>query len=448
MILLIIYLGSIMLAGAGLSKLLCLHSSNDSPAFKAASSFALGCGIVPLILFYLNLIHVPVTLPTVAILCAVLSSPAIVGYLKRMKKPAEPDSAQQKLTRQQIALAALTALLLGMALLKAPSSPMRYFDERAKWSFKAKIIYHEGSPMGESFTDNRRINIDRRYPLGVPYLMAGGHMWMGGFDESAVKLIFPVIFALIVIGVISKVKGRAGFMAGAYIAAMPFFHYSHILEGGSSDTAYADVPFACYYLFSALYLLRWFKKKQPSDLRGYALFMAAILFTKQEGLILYASATFVSIFHIMRSKDIKFSPIFAYFLLPVVLIAPFYIWAFSLPKGGIDYMGSLSFDVLIQNLERIPDILYWFLLSASSSRWIFLLPMVILAAVLLKPEGKPENGFLPLLFLLILLPMFGYVFLVTITPSDYLWQLEVATNRLIMHVAPLAVLFIGMRMKS
>ena len=151
---------------------------------------------------------------------------------------------------------AVIVIVVLLTAIKALVLPMRCFDDRAKWSHKAKIIYSEGRVRTDNFTDAARLHIDRRYPLSLPFLEATIHLAMGQFDDKRVKIIFPIFMAAILLLLFSSGRlfsSRSGALLFtlAY-AAIPFLSISPIEEGGSADTGYADLPLSFFYAVSVL----------------------------------------------------------------------------------------------------------------------------------------------------------------------------------------------------
>jgi|GEM_PF-3176588 len=489
---LVIVIPLIILSGAGI--LWIIRPPRAGATWKAslvetaALSFGVGAGSIPLILFYLNLLGLTIDLKLLLGILIPLSFIGMLSFLltpdkgfkplvrmKSVLKASYPPETQGALTtpvgrtgysRGDLIMIILLFVIVILTSIKALSTPMHYFDDRATWSYKAKVIFNEGSVKGESFFDPTRLNIARKYPLALPILEACVHLAMGRFDDRLVKIIFPIFLcATILILFQSQLsfsqRSHALFFTLLY-AALPFLSLSMIEEGGSADTGYADIPLSFFYAVSVFYLYHWMKKGE--GLLISSLFMAFALFEKQEGIILFAgwAAALIAILFIASDKGFKppvymrkergtracpardaprWRAVLPLLLPPVILNIPFLIYAWNIPTVAVDYPGNLTLKVMLENIGRLPPILLNIAGAFFSFRWGFL-GAPFLAAILMYPKKVLSVEYLFLLWM-IFFPLFCYIILLVVTPADASWQLRVALDRLLTHFAPIIIFFIS-----
>ena len=127
--------------------------------------------------------------------------------------------------------------------------------------------------------------------------------------------------------------------------------------------------------------------------------------------------------------------------IPLALNIPFLLYAWNIPAMAVDYTGSMTLKVFLGNLGRLPLIIAYIAGALFSFNWGFLgAPFVAAGLLYVRNSMKLENLFL---LWMIFFPLSGYVILLTITPADTFWQLSVAADRLLLHVAPLIIFFIS-----
>lgn len=417
---------------------------------RLSLSYGIGVGIFTLFLFYYNLAGFPLSrLFIISVIAFVLVLSVILVIYRKRK--VQFSLSHKKIFSPYLLIGAILFVLL---VVKSLVIPLHCFDDRAKWAMKAKIIYHEKTVITSEFSDIHRLHIDRNYPLLLPYLEASAFFMMGKSDDRKIKIFFPFFLLMTVILLLSFLRENSFFSHSAlfsvYLLALPYVHYSPLAEGGSADTGYADLPLALFYFAGVATLLNFGK-----TIRGLllsSLFIAFAMFTKLEGIIMYVAWLCYLLFSIMRgaisakadknnSDKYNFLKTLIVLLLPFSLMAPFFIFASTLPQDGIDYAGNFTLERIVANAHRFFVIIVYFVSALFSLRWAFLgLVSAISFAIFFSKVKQFENA---VLLWFIIFPLACYSVLLEITPADVYWQLEVAVDRLILHVAPILIYFIG-----
>lgn len=416
---------------------------------RIALSYGLGIGVFTLALFYLNMVNIKISRTLIVSLVVLILATSVIFVIYRIPTISF-SSFSYRIFSPYILIAAFLFILL---VIKSLAIPMRCFDERAKWAMKAKIIHHEGTVKTSDFSDQHRLHIDRNYPLLLSYLETSAFFMMGKSDDQKIKILFPVFLIFTVLLLFTALRENSSHFYSSifalYLSALPYIHHSSLIEGGSADTGYADMPLAFFYFASVENLLQW--KKTGRGLLLSSLFISFAMFTKLEGLVMYAGWSFLGLFWLIknaiytRSKKnenkYEFFITLIFLLLPALLMTPFFILTSSFPKDGIDYLGNFTFERIFANADRFYVIFAYFLSVLFSWRWSFLGLLSALAVIIFSYNVRRFENLAILWF--VFFPLSCYFLMLEITPADVYWQLEVAMNRLILHVAPTLIYFVG-----
>lgn len=286
-------------------------------AYQWSLCFLLGLAGSTLLAFWLNVAGAPLDpwLP------AALGLP-FLALAVRARRPALPRTA----------LPATVVLLLLAAFVALPTAkslwePMRGWDARTVYGTYTSILVHERSVRAEGFTEPSRALELRNYPLLVPlaeWQLAG---WMGGMEEQAVMVLFPLCELALLGCVWGALAGRAQApwpgLATACAAGLPFLY---AVPDGSVWSGYADVPVAA--LAAGFCALAWDLLDGEAAPGPLALLAAGMAFTKRGGLLVAGLGLALLLLGASRRK-----PVMAAALAAAVLLVPWWMHQRALTLG-------------------------------------------------------------------------------------------------------------------
>lgn len=181
------------------------------------------------------------------------------------------------------------ALLLVGTCVLALMTTQRFWDERAIFGIKAKVLATDGSVLSPHLRDPDFVQGHPRYPLLIPLAETHVYMLLGRIEDRWPKGLFPLLFAGLTwtyAGVLSRRLGAGpGWLFALLLAVQPVlapFELGFI-------TAQGDAPVACYHGLTALYAWDWLRQRGGGIRPGrrgvlIGVLAAAAAFTKDEGL--------------------------------------------------------------------------------------------------------------------------------------------------------------------
>ncbi len=401
-------------------------------------------------------------------LAGLAALPAAMAWVRQGAAPGKPAGGAPPVHRGRRAagalLAVLALLLVAAPLARAVGEPMLHWDERFQWAYKGKILLHEGGIDGPSFQDPRRPHLHRRYPLLVPGLEAHLAALAGGFDERAVKGLFPLFFAGLLLAAHGAFRHRLAplpaLLFTSLMAALPPLHHATRIQGGPAHTGFADLPLAAFLAGATLLLLPLLDRRvtdgAPSSgaswrpLTAVALFAGLALATKPEGIAAAAAIVATAALACWRRRALppRRHLLTAAALLLALALPRFWLGASVPTEGTVGYSGDEAYlerltpshlaAGVVQNLGPAAAAM-----AAAPFAWRWagfgLLPAVGLAACLLT-RRRGGHG----LILLVALPLAADLLAFVVTGSTIRWHLAVALDRLWMQVAfPLLLMAAG-----
>ncbi|MDA0832453.1 MAG: hypothetical protein O2955_01355 [Planctomycetota bacterium] len=267
----------------------------------------------------------------------------------------------------------LIGVLIVAAVVQAWLTPQRFWDERAIYAIKAKVLWHEKSVNAPILHDPDFVQYHPKYPLMLP--LAEQHFFglLDGVYDRWPKVLFPLMYAGMVLtfaGVTSRrLSPQSGWFCGFMLATTPVlmpYEYGFLC-------AQADAPVACFHGLAVLFL--W-DAHQETD-RGFrrrlivisATAAATAAFIKDEGLaflLIDIIACGLALIFGRRLNSATESNVARHRFgavdwgllvgIAVVLLVPWFIHRRGLPSTTeMNYFGRISFSLLI---DRLPTLLW------------------------------------------------------------------------------------------
>jgi hypothetical protein len=412
-------------------------------------SLASGYGLLGIVLFDCSVVGLR---PSRGILVciAILTLVAMVlmrGKLLRSSWPRRinPRSPAKVL----LGAAAVVLLIAGVAnaAAKALTPGLQDIDAFAIWMFKAKIVAAEPlRPIPRSFLDDALSYSHEDYPLGMPLVVAGMYASIGRVDELFGKAPLMLVYVSLIgvsYGALRRYLNRptAAAVAGIFVG-IPVL-VQHIGMG------VAEVPLVLMHTCCLVLLLQWMQTGGRRILVASAAFAAFAAFTKNEGLALLpiVAAAALSFVIIRRRRDLLLDWLVAVGT-ALVLIGPWLVYREYLPRNHENYGSKLvSLSTLIQDLPRLRQLapMYfgqlWELKSAGGI-WL-----VLPIAAIIGWRGF-RNAAVLLLWGILLAHLMLYLATFEVTPWDLNVLLAMVGPKLLMHIAPAAMLLIALHLSA
>jgi len=344
------------------------------------------------------------------------------------------------------ALASLAFLVLQSIYLAISSlSYTRGWDGAIIWDMKAKAIYFDSGrrpgALMAYLNSPTYIYPHLDYPLLLPSSDAWVYFWTGTANEQALKLIGPAfmisLLALLATHLRRILPTAYALLFACLLTTAPFLC-------NLSKTGYADIPLAAMAGAAAAYGADYLRRQTSSSALLMSLFTGFAILTKKEGaliaVVMLIAMTLALLFSRKLSDVLKFVLKAACFV--SVIAGPWFLFLMIHKIQGVDFAPT-TFAVLTANWKRFVEVIA-FIPKIMSEKEVFgRFWLVVTVAVL---TGAPRWNRPNVIFLGLI--CFGYLAAISSTFIFSSWNpywahVESSLPRLVMHIAPIAVLFAG-----
>lgn len=258
----------------------------------------------------------------------------------------------------------IIALLIGLAFVQTALTPQRFWDERAIFAIKAKVIFEEGTINNSTLDDADFVQYHPKYPLMLPLLEQHIYALLGDEQDRWSKLWFPFLYAGLVLtftGVCTRHFGSAwAWTCGLLLATAPVLmpdEYGFL-------SAQADAPVACFHGITVLYLWDALSgstsatKFLKAAMAGFIASCAA--FTKDEGIaflmidVLSCGIAMTIPIVFRRRSPISLMLLIVFALTASLMLTPWFLHRHRLPDTTeMHYAGRLSTAMLYERLDTL-----------------------------------------------------------------------------------------------
>lgn len=408
--------------------------------------FAYGLGLVWIstMMGVAGLAGLPLT-PAAGI--AVIVGPAAGWWLARAWRGRLPGAPRTGLGRMVVVrdplwwggatvLALLWLIVTGRAVLK----PIQFWDAWATYAFKAKVIFWGAAiPSPALFGWGGSPNYPD-YPLGISLQEVWVSWFVGSWDDVAVKLLFPgYLLSLLYLAYGSlreQWEARPAMLGTLFVAGLPL-----VLQHGHDG--YTNLPLAYFVFGGAIALTRYVRSSDRRDLVLAAMFGAGLVWTRVDGVVFMACNALLLL--VLAARRLPFLITKGWVDVSIYLAPPLLVWgAWSLVKLHFGISSTFQPDgssvvPLFDRWSRIAAVFFRsFFLDGN---WLILWALFALAVIHRWREVvSPQSLFLfwPVIFYL-----GGIAFLFATTDLFRFLEDGTVVHRLILHVAPLAALWVA-----
>lgn len=216
--------------------------------------------------------------------------------LTRWRRQRADDSRARSSMATRCLQVGVTGLLI-LAAVQTLLTPQRFWDERAIFAIKARVLFLDRSIHSPTLAHPDFVQGHPRYPLLIP--LAEQHLYalLGRDDDRWSKALFPALFAALVLsfaGVLQRhTTPERAWLCALLLASTPvLFPYELGFQ-----SAQADAPMACFHGLALLYAWHGLRRHgegraaERGDWMLAGLFAAAAAFTKDEGIAYLGTTT-------------------------------------------------------------------------------------------------------------------------------------------------------------
>ncbi len=410
-----------------------------------AVSFALGVGVVSLQLLLYALAGLPLWVAGLAIPWIALLLVVATWSLRRSGALGRQESQPQGAPTSRWLFAAcgsIVAFQVAYCVVQAISRPIAGWDVWAIWFLKAKAFFVSGGLPSTHFFSTAYLHPD--YPLLTPLAVTWHYLCLGRVDDQIAKILFPLSFLALVVMFGYTLTKEIGRDYGAAFTALLSLTPFAIMHAGGIDVAkgwgdyvgYADLTLAMYFWGGAAYLYFYEKTREPMWFFLSALFMGMGAWTKNEGLT-YAAIGSVLLITSARNWRYAITGIG----LVSIFVLPWMVFKTSLPLGN-DVVGQARWLGLANHIDRVPTIAAWAWRSMTGGGFGLLWLAFAVSSALnwRRMLDTPLRS----CTVLVGVQLSVYVGVYLITPRDLEWHLGTSIDRVLLHVAPLALWVTGL----
>ncbi len=439
----------VLAIGILLVRLLLGRISRDSWAEVLGYSFGAGLGLVCLLSFCLAVWRIPLSKLNILLLeAALLLFLAAANWLFRppLRWPSINSRSAVRLNGFEWLCLGVAAYSTLLVLVDTFSQPLLAFDSRSIWGMKAKVFYSQGGLYGEDFFDPARLHAHQQYPLLVPLSESLLYHHLGRLDDRWGKAFFPCFFLamiLVIYGGLRRFFSRGYSLAGVVLfSGLPVFV---IFPHGSASSGYADFPLAYFITAFAMVLFGWVHSGKRADLSMASLFGAFALFTKNEGTALWVIvvACFALLLSFSTARPFhKMLDLALSCALSLLLLIPWFTLRPRLVLNDENYPAMFTPENISNGIGRLPYVIKGLfreiLLKPHLWNVVGWMVLAILTAMTMRSWRMRHSVFfiIPSLYSGLLVLMF------LVTP----WRVEdlipISLTRLLMHTAPLMLIWI------
>jgi hypothetical protein len=417
---------------------------------RLALAFALGVGVVSLLLFWGSLAapgHAGTWCVVVPVLGLMLWK---LGRRLRASGPRSADILRDPRTRLAAVSApnvwsVAVALLLGAETLRvlAVSVAIGFsWDAWFIWALKARVVFVDGGVPRAYLADLSRQWSHLDYPWLLPLAEAWMYFVAGEVRPALAKVLFPGFFGCLVLLFYCGMRRDHSrptslFFAGS-VGIVPHIHFW-------SPVGYADIVVGLYWLGSVLYLYHWLRAGAHRDLVAAAAFAALGAWTKNEGAVYWLlQLVAIALGSVLWGKPVPqvARGVGIHLLAGIVVVGP---WVFLRMYDGVpgNDFGPVSLATTMAHLGRVPVLLTMTVRELADPWHWALLWYLVAGGLLLFWCGSERRARVYLAACTVVPPfVLGAVYVYSVW-VPFTRHVEWSLDRLILQQAPVAMLFVA-----
>jgi hypothetical protein len=314
------------------------------------------------------------------------------------------------------------------------------WDSLMIWEAKAYIAWQNGGILPSSyFADAERVYSQPFYPLLWPYLQAWFYGWNGAPDQRLVSFLsigFLVTVCAAFTGIVQRLGGprSLGLMGGAMLFGIPY-----LFSGPwGLFSGYADFPLGVFLLLAIGYAAWWMHVDSAAAFRLLAASAALLPWIKREGLFLCVAVLLVPCIRLVGRRDWRRMTVL---LIPVAAVIGGWGLFLRINQVAIDpTFVPVTWNSISNGLGRVRPILGAMGSEmADPMHWSVLWLCVPAALIVLLIMWRWSLAALFACVMVVSLAGDTAAYLLS-SWEDYLRHLELSFPRLVLQLAPTALL--------
>ena len=430
-------LGTILLAGFGVTLLLLRNTPRLNAAECLSLAWLFGCGAVSMLLFLGGIVMTGLPLQLLVMLGCVML--AFCGWKTKAGARWVVPKPANKFEWFVSALIAFGVL----AMFFASAQHTLGWDGLLNWEIKARYAFlNSGVLPSAYYVDAARVFSHPEYPLLIPMTETWLYLWMGEANQFWVKIIFPLFYAAgaVVLALVgSRVAGRRwpGLVVAALLVLVPF-----LANGtGGVVVGYADFPLSVIYLAVIGYLLTSLKQDDAQSFRVYAAAMAILPWMKREGIVLWLVAVFCGAIVLWKRRGKPGA--WLSLLGGVAVLIGWRVYLHAVHAVGSHDFQTADWTMLEANVYRVgPVFREVFMEMGQASDWSFFWWIAAIAIGTLTFRARQVGTVLLSLGVFAPIVLFGCSYVFSAWP-DYLAHMSTSFPRLLLQVMPVGWLAVA-----
>jgi hypothetical protein len=419
-ILLIAFVGYLIIRGFRLLP-------NLSFLYILSYSYGFGVGVIALQMFLYA--RIGIAWNTISLLFPWAALFLIFLIKKRFKISYKPRLHWPGVNFRTVLLVAIL-LLLGFVVFESLLRPLTAWDGWASWLLKSKVFFVDGGMKGGVFT-----YMDTDYPIVIGMIGAFVYTMLGEVHDRAVLLLFASFYICLGGVLFYSLKEQFGVGKSLLFTFLLLSTQNLIRHGGRFEAGQADLALGYYFLVCVTLLLRYIGDKNYKTLLLLNIFLGITALIKNEGIPMSLCIAGVALWHVMRRKEYRQLFLFLFYFIPIIDWQVYKVIA-DIPKlpGYIQLSvyPERVMSIISEFLKELTNILNWNLL------WFVFFYSVFIWSLQKK---KRRTHTIVLFLILFQFCIYFLVFSVSrVEPTDHIRNVF---DRLLIHIAPVAVVFIS-----
>ncbi len=384
-------------------------------------SFAIGLGFVSIQMFLYSLLKIPwssfnIIVPWIFVIAySIYKTPLDFKFLN-VKNTLNKKNFLWKL------FTVLSILLLIFVFFEAILRPLSAWDGWAIWLLKGKMFYLDGY-----VNPNVYLMLKDNYAYTINLSVSFIYTLIGYPNDRAVLLVFYCFYLMTGISLYFSIKKNSSKTIAALFTFLFLSTQNILRHGGRWEAGYADLALGFYIFLTVMSFFNYLSKKNNSSLILVIILMSITSLVKEEGMffsfIIFLTLLYAEIKH-KKTKHI---------LTSFIYLIPLLIWQV------FKYVNGISFHYLYTQfsfqLSRVLDALKYMIYELFNFKNWNILWILFIVSIFKLNFKKKES----IIFFIILIQLFMYFMVFLISPHAPQQHILNVMNRLLLHLAPLAV---------
>ena len=422
----------ILVAGWAASSLVMRRDAPVSLTQTVATSWLLGCAVVSLAMFWM--IRIGIAPGAQRITIGVLAASAVLIAMRSRPRMA-PLGAVGDGTRKGLAaivsgvLAMWLALELTALVIRGSAGPLSGWDGWVTWAMKARVLFLQPDSAALLMDASREV-ANRSYPLLLPLTESWVFGWAGAADDRLAAFVTLSFLVALLALLLSGLRRKVGLLAAlAFAIGFVSTPYTGLL----ASLGYADIVLAAYALAAALALERWIETPGTSALLA-AMFLGLLPWVKPEGFFL-SVALLVGAWISIGTGQKKLRLLRSAAIATVVCAVPWYLLI-----AVSDIRPEAFSSVPDLSGSRVKEIFAGLASRAIGIEWHGIWLAAVAAFVLIAVQRRWRNMLAVAISAYLIAIAVVFLFSLYDPLSQHVLR---SGDRLLLHVAPLALLMIA-----